>query len=85
MKRGPLGACTKTEERTVENDNDKSLKYFMEPSDALKKRDLSARTAPEEGSALVERLRQQTIDNKEKNDLLVKQKTMLNDQVRKTK
>jgi len=36
----------------------------------------------EEGNLLVERLRRQSLENKEKNDLIVKQKTLLNDQVR---
>ena len=36
----------------------------------------------EEGNALIEKLRRQTEENKEKNDLLVKQKTLLNDSVR---
>jgi hypothetical protein len=34
-----------------------------------------------EGSLLIEKLRQQTEQNREKNDLLVKQKTAQNDQV----
>jgi hypothetical protein len=81
VKRGPLGACQKTEVRTVDNDNDKSLKYFKEPSDALKKKDLESRADSDEGNLLVEKLRRQTEDNREKNELLVRQKTLLNDQV----
>ena len=33
-----------------------------------------------EGNALIQKLRKQSVDNKEKNDLLVYQKTLLNDQ-----
>lgn len=81
-KRGILGACAKTEQRTAANDNDKSEKYFKDPSDTTKRKDVEMRSAPEveEGNLLVEKLRQQTVDNKEKNDLLVMQKTLLNDQ-----
>jgi hypothetical protein len=42
---------------------------------------LEARAATEEGNLLIEKLRKQTEDNKEKNELLVRQKTLLNDQV----
>ena len=85
-RRGPLGACLQTETRTADNDNDKSLKYFRDPSESIKRKDREMRgavTASEEGNALIEKLRRQTEDNKEKNDLLVKQKTLLNDQVRR--
>jgi len=61
------------------------LKYFKDPSDAIKKKDADMRGATaqvEEGNALIEKLRRQTEENKEKNDLLVKQKTLLNDSVR---
>ena len=83
-KRGPLGACLQTEQRTAANDNDKSEKYFKDPSETTKRKDAEMRSAPEveEGNLLVEKLRRQTVENKEKNDLLVKQKTLLNDQVR---
>ena len=78
-----MGACTKTELRTPENDNDKAEKYFKDPTDSIKRKDADMRSAPisEEGNLLVEKLRQQSADNKEKNDLLVYQKTLLNDQV----
>ena len=84
-KRGPLGACLETAIRTVENDNDKANKYFVDPGEKLKAR--QARQAEEdeatEGNALIQKLRTQSVDNKEKNDLIVLQKTLINDQVRK--
>ena len=73
-----------TETRTVENDNDKSLKYFRDPSESIKQKESEMRssvTQSEEGNLLIEKLRRQSEENKEKNDLLVKQKTLLNDQV----
>ena len=85
VKRGPLGACLETETRTAENDNDKSLKYFRDPSESMKKKDLEMRSSvaeSEEGNLLIEKLRRQSEENREKNDLLVKQKTLMNDQVR---
>ena len=42
----------------------------------------SSVTQSEEGNLLIEKLRRQTEENREKNELLVKQKTLLNDQVR---
>lgn len=81
-KRGPLGACLQTEMRTAENDNDKSDKYFRDPSPAVKRKDDEARMAEStEGNALISRLRQQSEDNREKNELLVQQKTFMNDVV----
>ena len=80
VKRGPLGACTKTEMRTAENENDVSEKYFRQPTELVKRKDGEARMAEAtEGNALIEKLKQQSIDNKEKNDLLIKQRTMIND------
>ena len=79
-KRGPLGACLKTELRTAENENDVSEKYFRQPTELVKRKDDAARTAEvTEGNALIERLKQQSEDNREKNELLVKQRTMIND------
>jgi hypothetical protein len=79
-KRGPLGACLKTELRTAENDNDVSEKYFQQPTALVKSKDDVARTAEvTEGNALIERLQKQSEDNREKNELLVKQRTMMND------
>jgi hypothetical protein len=79
-KRGPLGACLKTELRTAENENDVSEKYFQQPIELIKRKDNAALMAEAtEGNALIERLKQQSEDNREKNELLVKQKTMLND------
>jgi hypothetical protein len=72
-----------TETRTTDNDNDKSLKYFKDPSDAIKRKDAEMRaTQEDEGNLLIEKLRRQSVENKDKNDLIVRQKTLLNDQVR---
>eukprot|EP00984_Skeletonema_dohrnii_P038718 scaffold42274_cov128-Skeletonema_dohrnii-CCMP3373.AAC.1 len=82
-KRGPLGACLETTIRTVDNDNDKASKYFKDPSEKMKARQAAALATQEEdneGNALIQKLRKQSVDNKEKNDLIVRQKTLLNDQ-----
>jgi len=78
-KRGPLGACTKTETRTEKNDNDKADKYFKDPGDRIKK-DNALMAEELEGNVLIKKLRQQSIDNKEQNDLIVLQRTLINDQ-----
>jgi hypothetical protein len=81
VKRGPLGACIKTEERTPANDNDKSNAYFNDPATTVKQRKDAALMAEEsKGNALIQKLRQQSDDNREKNDLAVLQKTLINDQ-----
>lgn len=82
-----MGACLETQMRTEENDNDKSLKYFKDPSDTIKRKDAEMRdtTEVDGGNLLVEKLRRQTEENREKNELLVKQKTLMNDQVRTNK
>ena len=73
-----------TEARTADNDNDKSLKYFSDPSASSKRKEADMRMSAqsEEGNLLIEKLKKQTEENREKNDLLVKQKTLMNDQVR---
>lgn len=49
----------------------------------MKRKDLEARSGEDnQGNALIERLRQQSEENREKNELLVQQKTLMNDQVR---
>lgn len=79
-KRGVLGKCLETERRTVENENDKSEKYFRQPTDLVKRKDEAARQAESsEGNVLIERLKKQSEDNKEQNDLLVYQRTQMND------
>lgn len=79
-KRGPLGACLKTETRTEDNENDKSQKYFRQPTELVKRKDNEARIAEStEGNALIERLKKQSEENSEKNELLVKQRTLIND------
>lgn len=81
-KRGPLGACTETAIRTVENDNDKANKYFKDPSEEVKlKQSRMIQSADDsEGNALIAKLRKQSEDNKEKNDNIVYTRTLLNDQ-----
>ena len=127
MKRGPLGACKKTETRTEENDNDKAKKYFKglwdvtfclnlsqiaelsnllniiwyflilyfqiqhtflnkDPELAYKDKlkslsKLQVSDPSSEGNELIEALKQRTIDNKDKNDLIVRQVTLQNDLV----
>ena len=81
-KRGPLGACLKTELRTEENDNDKAKKYFRDPAELTKRRNevLQGITEGGEPNQLIEKLQRQTAENKEKNDIDVKVKTFMNDQ-----
>jgi hypothetical protein len=77
---GPLGACLKTELRTAENENDVSEKYFQQPTALVKRKDDAARNAEAmEGNYFFERLKKQSDDNREKNELLVKQRTMTNE------
>jgi hypothetical protein len=79
VKRGPLGACTKTEIRTAENDNDKAEKYFAGKDKTV--RQSSATTASDdEDLELVKRLRQKTEENREKNERAVMIKTFENNQ-----
>lgn len=79
-KRGPLGACQKTERRTVGNENDKSEKYFRQPTVVIKGSGNADSSDPSaEGNLLIERLRKQSEENAEKNELLVYQRTLLND------
>lgn len=77
-KRGPLGACLQTEIRTVQNDNDKAQKYFRGVT--TQKQQLAEEEASLSGNALIEKLRQQTLDNKERNELDVARRTFENDQ-----
>lgn len=69
--------------RTLENDNDKAKAYFKDPSDIIKEKQ-QAMLAEDtgEGNLLIEKLRKQSVDNKEKNDLTVQRRTFENDQVR---
>lgn len=77
-KRGPLGACLKTEYRTEYNDNDKAREYFSKTTELATKRNGSVDES-NEGNALIEQLKKRSEDNSEKNDILVKQRTQLND------
>lgn len=82
-KRGPLGACTEQTRRTVANDNDKAKAYFKDPSAEVKRKQermLTSLDDDNEGNALIRKLRQQSADNKEKNDNDVLVKTLINDQ-----
>jgi hypothetical protein len=83
-KRGPLGACLKTEMRTQENDNDIAKKYFREPAVLIQEQKTAVSLSSDDidGNTLIQKLRQQSIDNKEKNDLYVARKTFEADQVR---
>ena len=80
-KRGPLGACLETVKRTAENDNDKASKYFGDPPSVPKSQN-DKMNDPDEGNELILKLRQQTEENREKNAQIVRQRTLLNDQVR---
>jgi len=82
VKRGPLGACQKTEERTPKNDNDKAAQYFKNPGSTVVDKDLAMRNSfqLEPESELITRLKQQTSDNRERNEQIVKMKSLENDQ-----
>ena len=79
-KRGPLGACLETTTRTEENDNDLARKYFRDPAALLKEKKSATIESSDEGNELIQRLRQRSEENKEKNDLYVQRKTFENDQ-----
>lgn len=82
VKRGPLGACQKTEQRTSDNDNDKAAQYFRNPGKEVIDKDLAMRNSfqGEAESELITRLKQQTSDNKERNAQIVRMKSLENDQ-----
>ena len=63
----------------MENDNDKAAKYFKGTFSSQKDL-LSQQEEDNSGNTLIERLRQQSADNKERNDLQVARKTFENDQ-----
>lgn len=73
-----MGACLQTETRTAANDNDKAEKYFK-GGILSQKEQLAQLKQSESGNALIEKLRQQTEDNREKNELIVAQRTFEND------
>ncbi|GMI42071.1 hypothetical protein TrCOL_g6783 [Triparma columacea] len=77
VKRGPLGACKKSERRTVQNDNDKASKYQKGQSDKVKEKDASMRLGTDgvATSDLIKTLQQRTDDNRERNLRIVEQKT----------
>jgi len=92
-KRGILGKCLDTVQRTSENDNDKAKAYFRDPEQSLKEKYAAAQLqaldnressmtsagANSEGNQLIEKLRQQSLDNKEKNEKAVRAITLQND------
>lgn len=91
-KRGILGKCLDTTPRTAENDNDKAKAYFRDPEQKLKEKYAASQlqaindsssgasmAANSEGNQLIEKLRQQSFDNKEKNDRAVRAITLQND------
>mmetsp|Transcript_59565 Transcript_59565/g.66668 ORF Transcript_59565/g.66668 Transcript_59565/m.66668 type:complete len:274 (-) Transcript_59565:83-904(-) len=75
-KRGPLGACLNTEKRTEDNENDKSYLSFRRATDLVKRKDDEAEETTE---GLIGRLKKQSEENFEKNELIVKQRTQIND------
>ena len=96
VKRGPLGACRKTEKRTKENDNDKATKYFNDPELKFQEKYRAAQlqaiederngvpaagSAEFDGNALVARLKRQTEENRAKNDAVVRKQTLQNNLV----
>jgi hypothetical protein len=72
--------------RTEQNDNDKAKKYFRDPSVIIREKEAVLRgyssdsTSGDSTNVLVEKLRQQTLDNKERNRLAVERRTFENDQ-----
>lgn len=92
-KRGILGKCLDTAQRTAENDNDKAKAYFRDPEPSLKQKYAAAQLqalengetsttsigSNSEGNQLIEKLKQQSLDNKEKNEKSVRAITFQND------
>jgi hypothetical protein len=85
-----LGACLRTERRTEQNDNDKAVQYFGKKSIPIPTEPALAkmgRVLPDDddddysNNPLIQKLRQQSIDNKERNDLEVERKIFENNQV----
>jgi hypothetical protein len=58
------------------------MKRQLEPEEVVRAKEqaLQAEAANEDGSDLMEKLLQQTLENKEKNERLVRKKTMANDE-----
>ena len=79
--------------RTVENDNDKASSYFRDPQDSMRDKYSAYQlqkiddgenikpVASSEGNELIEKLRQQSVDNKDRNDKIIRAKTLQNDMV----
>lgn len=56
------------------------MKYFRDPTALIKAKEEEMKDK-EEGNALIDKLKRQSEENKEKNDLYVQRKTFENDQV----
>ena len=71
--------------RTAENDNDVAKKYFRDPSTIVQQQKVAVLQKSDQdnddGNELIQKLRQQSEDNREKNDLYVARKTFEADQV----
>ena len=69
--------------RTQENDNDVAKKYFRDPAVLIQQQKSAMLQGSDDvdGNSLIQKLRQQSIDNRERNDLYVARKTFEADQV----
>jgi hypothetical protein len=67
--------------RTERNDNDIAKRYYKQIDKSQSNR---FDDNDDQGNALIQKLRQQSVDNAERNNLLVQRKTFENDQVRYT-
>jgi outer membrane lipopolysaccharide assembly protein LptE/RlpB len=73
--------------RTDNNDNDIAKKYFKNTNEILKQQKETAYLRNEldiqneNGNLLIQKLKQQSVDNADRNNLLVQRKTFENDQV----
>lgn len=74
----------KTQQRTESNDNDLAKKYFRDPSALIRQKEAAMRDVSDmDANSLIQKLRQQSEDNREKNELYVQRKTFEADQVRR--
>ena len=72
----------KKELRTEANDNDLAKKYFRDPSELIRQKEAAMRDVSDaDANALIQKLRKQSEDNREKNELYVQRKTFEADQV----
>lgn len=74
--------------RTVTNDNDIANKYFQSTNEILKQQKEATLLRNQidiqndNNNEFIQKLKQQSLDNAEKNDLYVQRKTFENDQVK---